>query len=117
MDKKILHEMSFDALRSGRVLIETDKGDFEFSQSDCNAYRFENEFARVSVSVFDKGGVTAYRTVGINCKTDLVLYCVSFIIPKPVEMKEFIFYKTFIDAPAAGFLRCGVILLSPVAPA
>ena len=32
MDKKNLHGMSFDALRSGRVLIETDKGSFEFSQ-------------------------------------------------------------------------------------
>ena len=107
MDKKRLHDLSFDALRSGSVLIETDKGDFEFSQRDCNAYRFENGSARVSVSVFDKGGDTAYKTVWITCKTDLVLYRISFIMPKPRELKELIFYKTFIDAPAAGFLRCG----------
>lgn len=107
MDKKCLHDLSFDALRSGKLLIETDMGTFELSQSECNAYSFENDFARFSVSVFDKGGETVYKTVCVNCKTDLVLYRISFIIPKPRELTEFIFYKTFIDAPAAGFLRCG----------
>ena len=102
MNKVYLFNLSLNALRSGSVFIETDKGNFELSQNSL-----ENVFARFSLSVFDKGGETAYKTVLIDCKTDLVLYRISFIISKPKNQKEFVFYKTFINAPAAGFLRCG----------
>jgi hypothetical protein len=102
MDKVYLFNLSLGALRRGSVFIETDKGNFELSQNSL-----ENVFARFSLSVFDKGGEVAYKTVLIDCKTDLILYRISFIISKPKNQKEFVFYKTFINAPAAGFLRCG----------
>ena len=102
MNKVDLFNLSLGALQCGSVFIETDKGNFELSQNSL-----ENVFARFSLSVFDKGGETAYKTVLIDCKTDLVLYRISFIISKPKNQKEFVFYKTFINAPAAGFLRCG----------
>lgn len=110
-DKQYLLQKSDLILRGGSILIETDKGDFAFSLSNCTAtesgHVLENAVARFRIAVFNKGGETVYRTVSVECKTDLVLYRISFITQKPSELDELVFYKTFIDAPAAGFLRCG----------
>lgn len=108
VDKHSLHGKATLILQDAGICIETDKGDFELSQIALNDNRSENEFAIFTASsVFDKGGETAYRTLEVNSKADLVLYRISFILPKPQELMELVFYKTFIDAPAAGFLRCG----------
>lgn len=107
MNKKSLQAKAAVAVKDCSILIETDKGNFAFSKSDLNGNRFENEFAGFTASFFDKCGETVYKTVTVDCKTDLTVYRISFIIPKPKGLQEVIFYKTFIDAPAAGFLRCG----------
>ena len=102
-----LHIEATKAVHGSSILIETDKGNFEFLSTDLEADRYENELARFTAKLFCKGGETAYKTVTVQCKTEITLYRISFIIPKPQELTELIFYKTFIDAPAAGFLRCG----------
>ena len=111
VNQQYLHNEAVIALQNGSILIETDRGDFTLSLCDGiqkgNSHVFENAIARFEISVFDKGGETAYRTVSLACKTDLVLYRISFITQKPRAFKELVFYKTFINAPAAGFLRCG----------
>lgn len=109
--KQVLLTDAREMLKSGTYLIATDRGDFFLGLDDCRfdgmAYLFENCFVRLAISMFDKGGETVYATVKIECKTDLVLYHVSFRIATPKAMQELVFYKSFIDAPAAGFLRCG----------
>ena len=111
IEKQDMLNAAINAFKNGAILIETDKGDFTFSLSDCiveqGGHIFENSVACFKMSVFVKGGETAYRTVTIECKIDLTVYRISLITEKPSELKEFIFYKTFINAPAAGFLRCG----------
>lgn len=96
-------------LKSGIVRLETDKGIFSLcdSLSDGDEYICENSVARFRISVFDKGGETVYKTVEVTCKTDLTLYSVSFVMDEVPTLQELVFYKSFINAPAAGFLRCG----------
>ena len=111
--KKTLLTDAVDLLKNGTVICDTNMGSVSLSLKNCRfdgrKYTFENTFAYFTVNVFDKGGETAYKTVEIECKTDLILYRVSFFTASPLQMQDLIFYKSFIDAPAAGFLRCGPI--------
>ena len=97
IEKQDMLNAAINAFKNGAILIETDKGDFTFSLSDCiveqGGHIFENSVACFKMSVFVKGGETAYRTVTIECKIDLTVYRISLITEKPSELKEFIFYK------------------------
>lgn len=85
----------------GVVTVSTENAEF----NEDNIY-FENEFAEFTINIWNKGGKTVYRTLNIFCKKDMVLYNIEFVIYPHTKKREFIFYKTFINAPAVAFIRC-----------
>lgn len=97
-------------LASGRICVCTDCGTFSLGGSELFSAprtRIENDFAEFTVEIQSKGGKTVYKSLRIVCKRDLILCDVRFCLPAPQNKTEFVFYKTFINAPAAAFIRCG----------
>jgi len=96
-------------LAEGFVRIHTQFGEMLFLQEDAerdgNSFFFENEYLRVQIRVFEKSGGTVYRSAEFICKQDLILHRVEFGMEMPLRPDEFIMYRSFIDAPAAGFVR------------
>lgn len=94
----------------GEIYVYTDQGVVIVSAGNAEANEnnvcFENEFAKFSINIWNKGGKTAYRSMKIFCKKDITLYEIKFSIPSPKKKSEFVFYKTFINAPAVAFIRC-----------
>lgn len=89
-------------LSEGNITVCTDKGEITLPVEGA-----ETDWAKLNVKVTNKGGKTFYRTLTVFCKSDLTLYEIRLSIPSPKEENEFVFYKTFINAPAAAFVRCG----------
>lgn len=95
-------------LTAGSVHIITDQGEADVQQmteKGPGRYLLDTPFAQFTVSVFEKGRDTVYRTVAFTCKTDLTLYRIDFLTVFPGIYAEFIEYKSFINAPAAAFVR------------
>lgn len=109
MNEKYSKKRLLDLLQRGRIKISTSCGEMEISQGSCEysrgEYLYEASYAKVKISVFDKGGDTVYRGLKLEPKTDLTLYRVDFITDFPSSPATFIAYRSFIDAPAAAFLR------------
>jgi len=89
-------------LQKGCIRISTSHGEINIGKEE---YLWETSYAKVKVSVFDNGGDTVYRGLQLECKTDLELYRVDFITEFPFKPKAFIAYRSFVDAPAAAFVR------------
>jgi len=102
-------ETMIQMLAEGFVRIHTQFGEMLFLQEDAerdgNSFFFENEYLRVQIRVFEKSGGTVYRSAEFICKQDLILHRVEFGMEMPLRPDEFIMYRSFIDAPAAGFVR------------
>ena len=97
-------------LTLGRVCVRTDLGTVSFGGTEQISHsktQFENDFAKFTVEIKCKAKKMAYKILRIACKRDMILYDVKFCIPTPQDRTEFVFYKTFINAPAAAFVRCG----------
>ena len=96
-------------LINGRISVVTDLGEIILSNPkiNCenNSYTYENNFARIEVSVYSKDGDTVYRRVSVLCKADITLYKINFMLEFDEEPDTFIDYKTFINAPGAVFIR------------
>lgn len=97
-------------LANGKIRVLTDGGEFEltgrYASSGGSCAVLENDHVRMEASVFDKGGETVYRGVKVECRENLTLYRLEYELEIPEGMREFIFYRSFIDAPAAAFIRC-----------
>ncbi len=108
-ERKKLKARLTDLLHGGSIRIFTCHGEMEITQKSCEdkggEYHYETSYAKVKVTVFDKGGKTVYRSLMLECKTDLTLYRVDFITEFPSSASAFIAYRSFIDAPAAAFVR------------
>ena len=101
---------SRELLDLGRVCVYTDRETVFLGGTDTvstSKMQYENDFAEFTVEIWNKGGKTLYKTLHISCKKDIILYDVKFCIPVPKNKTDFVFYKSFIDAPAAAFIRCG----------
>ncbi|MGN1410154.1 MAG: hypothetical protein ACI4XJ_08255 [Eubacteriales bacterium] len=108
--KKISSKEQLSALLEfGNIRIVTDCGEIDLSRLSCmrenyvNVY--ETSFAKITVSVYEKSGKTVYRDIKLYCKSDLTLFRIDFLIDFPDVPKDFIEYKSFINAPAAAFIR------------
>ncbi len=109
MKKSYTIEEIMDFLYKGEISIMTDLGEIRLNKTDLfyeqNCCIYENSFARVSVSVYSKGGDTVYRDITVSCKCDMTLYRINFLLRFDEEPDTFIEYKTFINAPGAAFVR------------
>lgn len=97
-------------LYQGSVKVKTDKGKLFIcapnSILSSDGYLLENDFVVLKVKVFNKGKHTFYRSIIVKCKCDLTIYEIQFILTAPKDKTDFIFYKSFINAPACAFVRC-----------
>lgn len=109
MKNQVLNEKLIPLLKGGNIRISTASGELDLSKLRGTAQGgetvYETPLARVTVSVFDKGGETAYRGVTIECREDLTLYRLDFLTDFSQTPREFVAYRSFINAPAAAFVR------------
>lgn len=98
-------------LRSGRIRLdlgdeETDLIDLPGTRGDRQV-RYDTDAFTATVSVYSKGGDTFYRGLRIECRKDMTLHSIEFVTELGRVPREFVFYRTFINAPAAAFARYG----------
>ncbi len=109
-DKNVHMAEEKNMLQSGSINVYTDYGNVILSSENLvfknGEYYYENDFANFQISIYDKNGKTHYRELKLLPKRKLTLYQIDFTIYAPQNQKDFIFYKTFINAPAAAFIRC-----------
>jgi len=96
-------------LQQGTVSVITDTGVYDTSclcaEKLSKSLLYETDVFTLCVRIFTKGGLTAYRSICLTCKQDLTLYRLDFALPCPADPEEFLFYRSFLDAPAAAFIR------------
>lgn len=99
----------FSRLKCGGIRIVTNRGEIvsdsglEFDEKE--EALLETAFAKVILSVYEKGGNTVYRSIRLLCKEELILYRIEFVTNFGQTPFQFIDYKSFLNAPAAAFVR------------
>jgi len=91
-------------LLAGEICLYTDQGVMTIC---AGRKETENDAASIQADIFDKGGDVVYRIVRLKCRKNLTLYRLEYLLEVPAEYGQFIEYKTFIEAPAAAFVRYG----------
>lgn len=102
-------ELMYYLMEMGIVRLVTNLGDIvlepKTASNQNRKNEYESSFAKVTSTMFDKGGDTVYRSIKLICKKELILYRIDFVTDFNRCPNEFVEYKSFLNAPAAAFVR------------
>lgn len=94
---------------TGTVCIDTEKGRVDLQQLPSRlkngALEYQTAIGRIALRVYIKDGAAIYRSFLLTCKSDLVLKKVEYVTKFGVAPQSVVDYRSFIDAPAAAFVR------------
>ncbi len=94
-------------LCTGFIRVVTSQGDWELTPSALLGEEtiYHTPVGKITVSVYDKGGDTVYRSMTLYCQTDVTLYRLDFLTELASAPVAFMEYKSFVHAPTAAFIR------------